>query len=210
MQLTSVVIKDNNVKDLIEFFSLNQNNLKTFIDIVYYNRKDIPLRVYNWFVQNYIKKNDVTYLIGKPHKDIQSSLKIKLIKFNVYRSYQAQILGSHKTQFDPYCRCSEKTPTITFEQIDKNGEKTLVKTKIINLEYIDEITNEKINIETTYSQLNFFRWAIKNLVVDYVEANKDKIYKDLIENEKTKKIGNNKKKTEISKSIYKNYVVCYN
>jgi len=75
--------------------------------------------------------------------------------FNVYSSYKAQLANDHKELFDPFRRHTR----ITFE-------------------YADDC-----EIKTTVAQLNFFRWAISNRVLDYVEKNLDRIIKHMKVNE---------------------------
>jgi hypothetical protein len=72
-------------------------NLNSFLDYIKYNK--ISLRVIDWFVTNYSKKNDVIYMIYEsdnenyPHKS-----------FNVYHSYKSQLKSYSKKNFDPFCR----------------------------------------------------------------------------------------------------------
>ena len=61
---------------------------------------------------------------------------------HVHESYKAQLKAYSKRQFDPFCRRDR-----------------------IHFYYTP---TEKV--ETTVGQLNFFRWAIENHVVDYVGA----------------------------------------
>lgn len=61
--------------------------------------------------------------------------------FNVYDNYKSQLKAYSKRQFDPFCRRTR-----------------------INFYY----TNED-KIKTTVGQLNFFRWAIENGVIDYLK-----------------------------------------
>jgi hypothetical protein len=63
--------------------------------------------------------------------------------FNVYDNYKSQLKAYSKRQFDPFCRRTR-----------------------INFYY----TNED-KIKTTVGQLNFFRWAIENGVIDYLRNN---------------------------------------
>ena len=174
--------EEKSLHDVINFFTSNETNLKIFTDIIVFKKSKISLRLLEWFVTNYTKKNDITYTIARPQKD---TLKPKMVQFDVYGSYEAQIDGFSKKKFDPYCRC--------------NGE------DLIKLEYSDPLTNEKTRFETSICQLNFFRWAIQNLVIDYVQKNYKIIYDDLCINFKKPKTKG--KKTELSKSIYKNFVV---
>ena len=60
--------------------------------------------------------------------------------FNVHESYKSQLKAYSKRQFDPFCRRNR-----------------------INFYY-----KEDGKVVTTVGQLNFFRWAIENHVIDYV------------------------------------------
>jgi len=104
-------------------------------------QSSISLRVLDWFVTNYAKKNNVMYPI------INSNI---TTAFNVYLDYRLQLKAFNKKLFDPFCRRSR-----------------------IKLEYKNQI------IDTTVGQLNFFRWAIKNKILIYVEQNINEIVKDM-------------------------------
>tara|TARA_B100000949_G_C14106929_1_gene376639 strand:- start:20 stop:370 length:351 start_codon:yes stop_codon:yes gene_type:complete len=108
---------------------------------------------------------------------------------NVYHSYKSQLKAYSKQKFDPFCRRDR----ILFE--------------------IDDETS----VETTVGQLNFFRWAIGNLILDYIEKNKNIIEDDMNTCLKTmkkeqgkKKNGSRKKRQELSLSatrgLNKNHV----
>jgi hypothetical protein len=70
-------------------------------------------------------------------------------RFKVYDDYKLKLKAYSKKRFDPFCRWDR-----------------------ISIPY----TNGKF-IETTIGQLNFFKWAIENKVVDYIESNYDTIEK---------------------------------
>ena len=53
--------------------------------------------------------------------------------------------------------------------------------------------DDKYSIETTIGQLNFFKWAISNLIIDYIEINKQDIENDMNSSLKQMKINHNKK-----------------
>jgi len=97
------------------------------------------------------------------------------IKFNVYQDYKNKLKSYNKRFFDPFCRQNKKNLTnkIAFKYSD---DKYIV---------------------TTIGQLNFFRWAIRNNVVDYVEENLEII------NNHMNKNNYNKKKYKIKKSSIK-------
>ena len=98
----------------------------------------------------------------------------------IYLDYKSQLKAYSKKQFDPFCR----------------------RERII---YKDNDNNEII---TTVGQLNFFRWAIKNNIINYITENIDIIEKDMINSlknvyPKKKTKGKKKKRTELSLSAVK-------
>jgi hypothetical protein len=72
-------------------------------------------------------------------------------RFKVFNNYKLELKAYNKSRFDPFCRRER----ITFP---------------INLH---------TGIETTIGQLNFFKWAIENGVLDYIETNFDEIETDM-------------------------------
>tara|TARA_B100001250_G_C19706408_1_gene747147 strand:- start:16 stop:594 length:579 start_codon:yes stop_codon:yes gene_type:complete len=72
-------------------------------------------------------------------------------RFKVYNDYKLKLKAYQKRRFDPFCRWDR-----------------------ITIPYDD-----KSNIQTTIGQLNFFKWAIENKVIDYIEENFDNIEKDM-------------------------------
>ena len=104
-------------------------------------------------------------------------------RFKVYYDYKLKLKAYSKRRFDPFCR---------WERISipyKNGT----------------------FIETTIGQLNFFKWAIENKVVDYIEENYETIEKDMNNRNSTSKRKENtnenaktrKKREELSISATK-------
>jgi hypothetical protein len=83
-------------------------------------------------------------------------------RFKVYVDYKLKLRAYSKKRFDPFCR---------WERINvphKNGT---------------------TYIETTLGQLNFFKWAIENEVIRYIEENYTAIETDMnIRNNTTRKI----------------------
>ena len=104
-------------------------------------------------------------------------------RFKVYDDYKLKLKSYGKLRFDPFCRWDR-----------------------ISIPY----KNGKF-IETTIGQLNFFKWALENEVVDYIHANYDVIEKDMNSRNSTSKrketIGDNtktrKKREELSISATK-------
>jgi hypothetical protein len=87
--------------------------------------------------------------------------------FKVYQEYISQVKSKKKENFDPYCR----GPTIILQYKSPHDEKI-------------------ISFQTGIRQLNFFKWAIENLIIDYIESHYDEIYKDLTENVTSNKLTN--------------------
>ena len=80
--------------------------------------------------------------------------------FIVYLEYKSQLKAYSKKQFDPFCRRSR------IHYVYEQGKK----------------------FETTIGQLNFFRWAIDNLIIDYIMKNYSTIEKDMNNTLKTTKL----------------------
>lgn len=112
--------------------------------------KYASLRVIDWFVTNYSKKYNVGYIISKSLKNDVGFIS-KDDNFKVYINYKSQLKSYSKKQFDPFNR----TQRIKF--------------------YYDK---DKF-ITTSVCQLNFFRWAIENNVIDYIKDNIEAIDKDM-------------------------------
>jgi hypothetical protein len=88
-----------------------------------------------------------------------------LIKFSVYQDYKNKLKSYNKRFFDPFCRQNKKNLT-----------------NKIAFKY-----NEDKYIVTTIGQLNFFRWAIRNNVINYVEEHLELINNHMNNNNYKKK-----------------------
>lgn len=76
------------------FFMKNTRYIKTMLDIID-GKSSISIRVLDWFVANYSKKNNTYYKVSMNGKE---SL------FYVYPEYKNQLMGYSKSYFDPFCR----------------------------------------------------------------------------------------------------------
>lgn len=91
-------------------------------------------------------------------------------RFKVYNDYKLKLKAYSKRRFDPFCRWER-----------------------INIPYKHDSC-----IQTTIGQLNFFKWALENNVIDYIEQNFKSIELDMNarnSTSKNKKIEANLKKT---------------
>ena len=143
---------------LTEFFK-DLTHIKAMLPIIQGQSK-ISLRIIDWFVTNYAKKNNTRIILGKSDEE-NGSMK----QFLVFLNYKAQLKAYTKRQFDPFCRRER----INFYYDPQDGSKC---------------------IETTVGQLNFFRWAIKNRVLEYIETHLSDIEVDM--NSSIRKVYNKK------------------
>ena len=145
------------------------------------NDKKISLRSIDWFITNYSKKNNTYYIVyenknGEPSFDEKDNNYKN--NMNVFHSYKSQLKAYSKKRFDPFCR----------------RDRLLFK------------LDDEVSVETTIGQLNFFKWAISNLIIDYIEKYKDSIEDDMntclkiMKSNHTKKNGSRKKRQELSLS----------
>lgn len=86
--------KDLLMQSLINFFT-NRDYLDQVIPIIT-GKSKISLRILDWFVTNYSKKNNTHFQV----EDINSKVK----NFIVYLDYKAQLKAYSKKSFDPFCR----------------------------------------------------------------------------------------------------------
>jgi hypothetical protein len=104
-------------------------------------------------------------------------------RFKVYVDYKLKLKAYSKKRFDPFCRWDR-----------------------ISVPYKDGTF-----IETTIGQLNFFKWALENKVIKYIEDNYETIEKDMNARNSTSKRKENavdnsktrKKREELSISATK-------
>lgn len=82
-----------------------------------------------------------------------------IIRFKVYIDYKLKLKSYSKKNFDPFCRWDR-----------------------ISVPYKNNTC-----IETTLGQLNFFKWALDNKVIDYIEENYEIIEKDMNSRNSTSK-----------------------
>lgn len=150
-------------------------------------KSKISLRIIDWFVTNYSKKNNTCVWqtieeldkLGQPVKNAK--------QFLVFLNYKSQLKAYTKKQFDPFCRRNR-------------------------IQFYYDTENKDSFIMTTVGQLNFFRWAISNNILEYISENLSKIETDMNQcirtiyhqkKEKGDKPNKRKKRRELSKSATK-------
>jgi hypothetical protein len=83
----------------------------------------------------------------------------EICRFKVYQDYKLKLKAYSKKRFDPFCRWER-----------------------ITVPY-----DENSHIETTIGQLNFFKWAIENRIIAYIQENYADIEKDMNDRNSTSK-----------------------
>ena len=161
------MIQDTLLLESLHTFYLNPYNRDKLVHLL--NDADsISLRSIDWFITNYSKKNNTYYLVYTDKLGNPSFSEIDnkyRVNMNVFHSYKSQLKAYSKKKFDPFCRRDR----LLFK-IDKDH-----------------------SVETTIGQLNFFKWAISNLILDYIEIHKEEIEQDMNHSLKMMKINSDKK-----------------
>ena len=134
------------MSSLTKFFT-KESNIDHMLPIVNGNSK-ISLRIIDWFVTNFAKKNNTSYVVSERQNK----------QFIVHLNYKSQLKAYSKKQFDPFCRRNR----------------------------IEFYFNEEESITTTVGQLNFFRWAIQNNIINYILDNYKEIETDMNTNTRKK------------------------
>ena len=137
---------------LLTFFKRNDfEPLKIMLDVIN-GESAISLRIIDWFSTNYAKKNFTMYSI--PTKNKCSTVindQDNVVRFKVFNNYKLELKAYSKVRFDPFSR----------------RERIMIPYK------------DNTCLQTTIGQLNFFKWAIENQVLEYIENHYDEIEADM-------------------------------
>jgi hypothetical protein len=137
---------------ITKYFS-NRNMLNKIITIL--KGESISLRLIDWFVTNYCKKFNILYNINDFKGEQNDKTQEELQSFDnfiiVHNNYKGQLKAYSKRNFDPFCRRNR----IRFYYED-------------NKYFI-----------TTVGQLNFFKWALENHIIEYINKHIKAIDSDM-------------------------------
>lgn len=146
---------------LLHFYA-SKETLDNILPIINGSSK-LSIRIIDWFVTNYAKKNFIVYPVDNH-------------RFKVYTDYKLKLKAYSKKRFDPFCRWER-----------------------INIPYDDDSC-----VQTTIGQLNFFKWALENKIIDYIHEHFEDIEEDMnSRNTSSKKRETRKKREELSISAMK-------
>ena len=167
------------LESLISYYSKNISVLTNIIT----QKNTLSLRILDWLVTNYAKKNNIVYKIYTSSGETN---------FNIYLDYKNQLKAYSKKYFDPFCR----------------RERIVINTTNLSWTIYDEnnkLQRENTELITTVGQLNFFKWFIENKVLNFAIENIKLIDKDMIDTlDKSKK---NCKRKELSKVLQNQFVL---
>jgi hypothetical protein len=136
--------------NLLDFYK-KEDHMERLMKIINGESK-VSLRIIDWFVTNFAKKNFTVYSI--PAKNRCSTVingEENMERFKVFHHYKLELKAYSKVRFDPFSR----------------RERIMIP-----------YTNDT-SLQTTIGQLNFFKWAIENQVLEYIEKNYDEIELDM-------------------------------
>jgi len=119
----------------------NYSNMKRILPYIN-GDSSISLRLIDWFVTNYSKKNYTVYGVERNNVNV---------RFKVFIDYKLRLRAYGKKKFDPFCR---------WERIVMPYE-------------------NDTKIETTIGQLNFFKWALENNILKFIEEHRREIEEDM-------------------------------
>jgi hypothetical protein len=154
---------------LSAYYKKNTEIRKTLYSLINGESK-ISLRLIDWFVTHYARVYSIIYWIDEKNNTIYENYPIEKIeqninnlrKINLYLDYRVQLKSYKKMFFDPFRRYSRITYVLEEEPL--------------------------LSIESTVGQLNFFRWALHNGVINYIQNNIDKIETSMTNFQKQNKI----------------------
>lgn len=162
------------LNSLNSFYS-NNDDYKLILKKIINGKHELSLRMIDWLVTRFAKSNNIIYWINDNDNDNKiyyylpdNDEKIKNDKFKkitLYLDYRAQLKSFKKFNFDAFRRHKR----IFFKINDKTDE----------------------YIETTIGQLNFFKWAFNNKIINYAIENQKIIYENMSKFSYKKQIKNN-------------------
>lgn len=169
------------LSNLRSFYKKQEN--KNIILPIIKQKTNISLRLLDWLVTNYSEKNNIYYII----KYNESKTK----NFNIWLDYKNQLKAYNKSTFDPFCR-----RTRIYYELKTNK---IFSLKNMSCETIKKYENKEEGFVTTVGQLNFFKWAIENRVINYASENISDIESDMLSVADKKKIEKLEKQQEKQK-----------
>lgn len=181
-------------ENLKKFYSQGSNfeNMMEIAD----EKTTISLRLLDWLVTNYSKKNKVFYELSSEEMDGHI---IAENVFDMYSDYKNQLKASNKKYFDPFSRGQR---TYAYKNADGILEYDALSQS--SPDYIKSYKaavpeHKKPGIVTTIGQLNFLKWAMIYKIINYATEFRDLIERDMLLTIKERKINRPLKESKDNK-----------
>ena len=160
--MDSISSKESLLKvKLLEFYK-DQTNLDVLLPIINQQTR-LSLRSLDWFVTNYCKKNNINYSV---------IVNGESLSYFPFKRYKSQLKAYSKKFCDPFCRRER----VIFDYRNNIIMDFKSNIKVGHKEYII----------TTIGQLNFFRFAIQDSIIDYAINHIQEIENDMNNTLKTR------------------------
>jgi hypothetical protein len=152
---SSISSKESLLKVKLLDFYKDQVNLKILLPIILQQTR-LSLRSLDWFVTNYSKKYNTNYILLRNGENIS---------YFPFKSYKSQLKAYSKKFCDPFCR----------------RERVIFDYHLMDIiEFKPDIKmSHKDYIVTTIGQLNFFRFAIQDSIINYAIEHIEEIENDM-------------------------------
>ena len=170
------------LSSLIEFYKIPRHFI--IVTKILKENQFISLRLLDWLVTNYAKKNNIIYMCKNQ------------MTFNIFLEYKNQLKSFSKRYLDPFCRR---------HRIFYANDHTIIHMN--NKSDCDVYKKRKDGFVSTLAQLNFFKWIIQYQVIDYAIANMQIIERDMIASLATCPEKEKEGRKELSVNILKGYTI---
>jgi hypothetical protein len=160
------------LENLLKYYRTD-NRMERVLPIIN-GESAMSIRIIDWFVTNYAKKYYSVYTIRGNEVDVDETADTEggdvavavaasesasasstnsepIRRFKVYVDYKLKLKAYSKRRFDPFCRWQR-----------------------ISIPY-----KNSTYVQTTLGQLNFFRWALDNKILDYIAKHYAEIEHDM-------------------------------
>jgi hypothetical protein len=184
------------LRSLRVFFN-EPSNANAFLDVLQARNGNPSLRLFDWFVTNWVK-----------HRTVFHSIDSKGVRrvMNLSTSYRSQLKSFNKRRFDPFCRRDRIVfpirDTRAAPSVPSSVVRDGVETRKIRggesrglhepkeAELTEPVGDDEVvhQLVTTVGQINFFRWCITNDVLAYARQHKDEIDSDMVASAKSREM----------------------
>lgn len=150
------------MSSLQQYFRTNPHALRIFVEIVSNRSTVVSLRLLDWLVTNYVTARAIPGETPEGRSE----------RMNLYYKYSPHLDSYTKVWFDPFARKS----------VDKGSPKVRFHTRTCDFLITDEESGPSDEyVWTTAGQLNFFRIAIEEGMIQYAFDQHERIQTHMVE-----------------------------